>query len=261
MEYYINHLSGYYGVTMSIKQIESIMTGLGFTAYEARAYTALVRESPLTGYELSKKSGIPGSKVYECIERLNRKRLITQVGDNPSRYVAVPPEELVNRLSRDFDTSVKNLADLLKKDSGAETVDYIFNMYGYDDVIGKAVEMISRAEHSLDLSLWGQETSILGNEIDNAVRRGVNVRLLSFNGAIIEGVDIFHHRPLSEDEATGRWITVVKDQNEVLTGRCSGEGAIVAAWTRNICLVFISGKYIEHEIIKIRDTDGQQPKT
>lgn len=243
---------------MGVKQIESIMAGLGFSAYEARAYAALVREHPLTGYELSKRSGVPGSKIYECIDRLNRKRLITPVGDNPARYVAVPPDELVERLSRDFESSVDTLSRLLKEDIAPDTVDYIFNINGYQDIIGKASDLIRRSLHSLELSLWGNEISELKKDIEDAVSRGVHIRLLSFNGADIDGVEIHRHRPLAENESSGRWITVVMDKSEALTGQCSGEGTIVAAWTRNRCLVFISEKYIEHEIIKIRESHDNQ---
>ena len=34
---------------------------LGFSEYEAKAYTALVNEHPLTAYEISKNTGIPSS--------------------------------------------------------------------------------------------------------------------------------------------------------------------------------------------------------
>lgn len=244
---------------MSIEQIESIMTGLGFTSYEARAYTALVREHPLTGYELSKRSGIPGSKIYECIERLNRKRLIVPVGDNPARYVAVPPDELVKKLSRDFDISVKNLGELLKTDMADDSVDYIFNIYGYHEIIAKAAEMIDQAKTRIELSLWDREIETLSAEIRAAVERGVPVRLLSFNSHDINGVEVHHHRPLGESESVERWITVVADECEALTGQSSGEETSVAAWTRNRCIVFIARKYIEHEIIKIVESKHGRP--
>ena len=236
---------------MNDERIESIMTGLGFSHYEAKAYAALVREYPLTGYELARCSGIPRSKIYECIERLNRKRLIMPVGTNPARYVAVPPDELVRRLTKDFKESVSTLESLLTKEPEPDNVEYTYNLNGYSEIIGKAEKMISEARKELDLSLWDQEIRELQEPIRNAAERGVAVRILSFNGDDMPGFRVFHHRKLKDTEFTGRWITIVKDESEVLTGQCSGEGGVVAAWTRNKCLVFISLKYIEHEIIKI----------
>jgi len=35
------------------------LIALGFSEYEAKAYVALLRENPVTGYQLSKLSGVP----------------------------------------------------------------------------------------------------------------------------------------------------------------------------------------------------------
>ncbi len=241
-------------IAMNIDHVESIMTGLGFSLYEARAYAALVGENPLTGYELSKRSGIPRSKIYECIERLNRKRLVIPVSDNPVRYVPVPPDELVRRLSSEFESSVQMLGTLLKEGIESDTVEYIFNISGYKDIIDRAGDMIRSAHSTLELSLWKQEIRELEIDLRQALERGVTVRLISFNGDELKwAAEVYRHRPLRESEFSGRWITIVKDKREVLTGQCSGEGGIVVAWTRNKCLVFVSLKYIEHEIIKIKE--------
>lgn len=38
-----------------------------FSIYEARTYLALLWESPVTGYQLSKLSGVPRSRVYDML--------------------------------------------------------------------------------------------------------------------------------------------------------------------------------------------------
>ena len=258
---------------MNIERVVSIMNGLGFSPYEAKAYAALVREHPLTGYELSGISGIPRSKIYECIERLDRKKLIVTVEGSPVRYVPVPPDELVRRLSNEFDSSVKTLGILLNEEKENDPVDYIFNISGYDEIIGKAIEIIQGAHHHLDISIWNDELEKLLPHLKNVSQHGVKIRLLLFtcppfhscppkplrrrdgrrDGYDIDWAEAYHHRMLDESEYTGRWLSVVKDRSEVLTGQCSGEGGIVAAWTRNRCIVFVNLKYIEHEIIKIKE--------
>ncbi len=244
---------------MNTRDVESILTDLGFSLYEARAYASQVHETPSTGYELAKRSGIPRSKIYECIERLARKRILMPVGDNPVKYIAVPPEELVRRMSSDFETSIGNLERLLAGNGGEEAYDFIFNINGYDDIIGRAEEMIGKAAMTLDLSLWREEIERLAPSIRDAVERGIRVRLISFDGGEVAGAECHHHRPLVPEEFTGRWITLIRDGAEVLTGQCSDGNAAVAAWTRNKCLVFVSMKYIEHEIIKLMDSGNKPP--
>ena len=67
---------------MEKKDIVQAIESLGLSAYEAKAYFALLSESPLTGYKLSKVSGVPRSRIYETIEKLTAKGLVlTQEGD------------------------------------------------------------------------------------------------------------------------------------------------------------------------------------
>ena len=77
---------------------------LGFAEYEARAYLALVKRSPLNGYELAKASGIPRANVYGVLERLGARRAIVRVDeDGGARYAPVPPADLMRRLSGEFE--------------------------------------------------------------------------------------------------------------------------------------------------------------
>jgi HTH-type transcriptional regulator, sugar sensing transcriptional regulator len=241
---------------MNFQQIEKIMTSIGFSPYESRAYASLVNKHPQTGYELSKWSGVPRSKIYECLERLIRKNLVLTIDGSPLRYVPVPPKELVRRLSDDFESSLTALGTLLEENSETKDIDYIYNISGYDDIIAKAVLIVQTSNQILDLSLWKPEIEVLEEHLRSAFERGVRIRLLSFNSISYDWAEVYHHRPLEEQKSSGRWITVIKDNEEVLTGQCAGEGGIVAAWTRNKSLVFISMKYIEHEIIKITKFNG-----
>jgi sugar-specific transcriptional regulator TrmB len=238
---------------MSTERIESIMTGLGFSLYESRAYAALVGEHPLTGYELSGRSGIPRSKVYECIERLKRKGLVLPVEGNPVRYVPVPPDELVRRLTSEFRSSVNDLEELLRRETTGDDVEYIFNLRGYEGIVGKAREIVDGAREQLDLALWDDELELLRGSCAEAAGRGVRIRLLSFGEGALDGAEVYRHRQLADSEFTGRWITVIRDGCEIITGECPDGGSGVAAWTRNRSLVYMSLKYIDHEILRIRE--------
>ncbi|MEJ2150164.1 MAG: helix-turn-helix domain-containing protein, partial [Chloroflexota bacterium] len=49
------------------------LVAVGFTEYEAKVYVALLQEYPATGYQISKKSGVPRSMVYEALGRLHAR--------------------------------------------------------------------------------------------------------------------------------------------------------------------------------------------
>jgi transposase len=56
---------------MSQQSVISELQRLGMSGYEAKAYVALVAAgSPLNGYEVAKRSGVPRSTVYETLAKL-----------------------------------------------------------------------------------------------------------------------------------------------------------------------------------------------
>ncbi len=54
----------------------AVLEELGFSNYEAKAYLALLRDAPVTGYQLSKISGVPRSRIYETLEKLTRQGFV-----------------------------------------------------------------------------------------------------------------------------------------------------------------------------------------
>ncbi|MBD5075057.1 TrmB family transcriptional regulator, partial [Xanthomonas citri pv. citri] len=58
-------------------------------------YLALLQESPLTGYAVAKKSGVPRSKIYEVLESLVIRADVFVSHGNTPQYVPVPAKELI----------------------------------------------------------------------------------------------------------------------------------------------------------------------
>ncbi|MCD6479517.1 TrmB family transcriptional regulator [Candidatus Bathyarchaeota archaeon] len=73
------------------------MRVLGFTPYEARAYHTLVRYGEMTARELSSLSGIPYSKTYEVLSRLQEKGFVEVQKARPMRFKAVAPRDALKR--------------------------------------------------------------------------------------------------------------------------------------------------------------------
>ena len=49
------------------------LVAIGFSEYEAKAYAALLRENPVTGYQLAKISSVPRSMIYEVLGKLTTR--------------------------------------------------------------------------------------------------------------------------------------------------------------------------------------------
>ncbi|WP_226482291.1 TrmB family transcriptional regulator [Natrinema amylolyticum] len=79
---------------------------LGLTEYEARCFVALVRISKGTAKEISQVADIPRSRVYDTIERLDRKGLVSVQQTEPRQYKAVPVDTACRRIREDYDSRI-----------------------------------------------------------------------------------------------------------------------------------------------------------
>lgn len=196
---------------------------LGFSHYEARAYLGLLGQDPMTGYALANATRIPQPKVYETLRRLVHKRAAVQVGDEPARFVAVPPEHLLENLSNDFQRRMAEAKLGLSRISPAAGPEFKIAraMQAWPDIAGQAATMISSARRHVYLSSHADQISDLAASARAADARGVRLDILSFgkppvtpeHGRLLvhastEGVLYRHHQ--------ARHLALVADSCEAL---------------------------------------------
>ncbi len=86
--------------------------------YEVKIWTALLSRGVSTAGELSDIANVPRSRSYDVLESLEKKGFVVMKFGKPIKYMAVPPEEVVERVKKnmrlDAETKVKRLEDLKK---------------------------------------------------------------------------------------------------------------------------------------------------
>src|SRR6476620_3438889 len=90
-----------------------LLQQIGLNKYEAEAYTALLTEGPLTGYELGKRSAVPLSRSYEILERLTQKGLALMQPGDPPHYAAEAPKQFLDRMRTSTTATLDALASAL----------------------------------------------------------------------------------------------------------------------------------------------------
>ena len=84
--------------------------------YEVKVWTALLSRGTSTAGELSNISDVPRSRTYDILESLEKKGFIIMKLGKPIKFVALKPEEVVERvkknLIRDAQTKSKRLETL-----------------------------------------------------------------------------------------------------------------------------------------------------
>jgi HTH-type transcriptional regulator, sugar sensing transcriptional regulator len=228
------------------------LAALGFTEYEAKAYTALLRaNTPLTAYEIAKASGIPTSKIYEVTGKLAERNVFYPLETSGTKkYEASDPSEMLaeHRLKTEASLSriSKGLASL-RHDTNRNT---IFNLSEYDVLIDKAIRMITGAKKEILLSVWNEEFRIFIPHLKNAKKRKVKIAVVHFGETEETTGHIFMH-PIADtlySEKGGRGLAIVCDGQEALIGTIHDNETVDGGISANTGFVTITEDYIKHDV-------------
>jgi sugar-specific transcriptional regulator TrmB len=224
---------------------------IGLGEYEARLYLALLRRHPATGYELARSSGVPSSKVYEVLKRLQDKDLVFVAdGGRARRYIPVDPEEFVERYTSRMTRTLDGLRDVMQALGSEEQVGYVWNVNGRDALLERAAQAIARAERTVLLSGWDDELAELQPVVEAAHRRKVRVAVIVYGTLAPEAAAVYQHpiRDTIYDEKGGRGLSLCVDSRMALVGVAIASGGASGAWSRNPGFVAAVEDYLKHDI-------------
>lgn len=81
----------------------------GLTRYEAAAYLALIRRNRATGAEVARLAKLPRQRIYDVLDSLAARGLVTVQPGRPVRFTARPPHEAVELLLREHRLRLERL--------------------------------------------------------------------------------------------------------------------------------------------------------
>ncbi len=197
---------------------------LGFSQYEAQAYVGLLGREPVTGYALSNTTGIPQPKVYETLRRLVAKGVVAPVKGEPTRFVAVPAEQVLSGLEDTFRDSLagaqRELAQVSEagEDGGFRV---LRSLNQWPQIAERAVAAIDGAGRHVYVSLHCPDPGPVAAALHRADDRGVACDVLHFGGPIVQ---LRNGRTMGHDSTHGvvyRWhqarhVAVVSDSIDVI---------------------------------------------
>lgn len=73
---------------------------LGLTKYESLAYEALIRLGKATASEISRESGVPYGRIYDTLNSLVSRGLVSIIPEKSKKFVAAPPEIFESLLNK-----------------------------------------------------------------------------------------------------------------------------------------------------------------
>ncbi len=235
---------------MERREIIEAIENLGLSSYEAKAYFALLSESPLTGYKLSKNSGVPRSRIYETVEKLTTKGLVLTLEGETTLLKPVSFESFLKKKEKESKQNINFLKEILPQLKKPVEAQGIWNISGRDQLFENINHLISKSKSHIYLAGYDSDILLLEGALSKAEKREVSVFGVYSGEKIpsLETLDLHQGLPCS----SCRDIALSIDSEKAIVGYTfPSDGARIAV-TINPGIIHVAEDYIKHEIFLSR---------
>jgi len=133
---------------------------IGLTSYEIKTYSALLKTGQINASDLSQKSGVPYSKIYEVLGTLEEKGWIGSDDSRPTQYFAKSPATAIETTKQNLETEfkrnesviVKELTPLYEQSGTSERPD-IWVLSGVVNIASKILEMVDSCRNEVMIAI------------------------------------------------------------------------------------------------------------
>lgn len=171
---------------------------LGLNTYESKLWTALLSRGISTAGELSDIANVPRSRSYDVLESLEKKGFIVMKLGKPIKYVAVSPQEVLdrvqNKIREEATVQVRRLEDLKDSDildelntlhvQGVELVDpadLTGSLKGRGNLYNHIESLLKKAESSIYIMTSAdgllRKADFLEKQLKEVNKKGISVKI------------------------------------------------------------------------------------
>lgn len=162
---------------------------VGLTSYEIRTFSSLLRSGELTAADLSQKSGVPYSKIYEVLGTLEEKNWVGSDDSRPTKYLAKSPATALGTTKQKLDTEFKEnqtiilneLIPLYEKSGTSERPD-IWVLSGALNIASKVLEMVESCKNEVMIAIPKASEDLVKQALPKLRLlhdKGVNITILT----------------------------------------------------------------------------------
>ncbi|MEE1133677.1 MAG: helix-turn-helix domain-containing protein [Methanobrevibacter sp.] len=202
------------------------LKGIGMTMYEAQAYVTLTSLISATADEVSQNSGIPRSKIYDVLKKLNEKQFLEIEDGRPLTYNVKSPVEVLTRekerLNSEIDDTITRLTYVYE--NGMSQVQApIWRIYGVEKIIAQEIEIIKRAKKSINMRigfLFEGEGDALIKALKNRTDLMVNIlasQVCYINNEEVDIIKMFEENDINIQKADIPFVKlIISDSKEMM---------------------------------------------
>lgn len=240
----------------------NVLKQFKFTESEAKIYISLLQNGSCTGYELSKVSGVPRSKIYVLLEGLASRGIVEQsTSDHTVLYQAIPTDQLSTLLTGSFQETLNSFHTECSHLVTKEDNQTIWELEEWNSIRAKAKKQITEAKSNLLIQIWVDELDGELAELINQKQEEIeDVVVVLYDPTKCYDTSLTHFYPHGFeqdklDEIGHRWITVVADKQDILYCTIPFKGTTKAIHTKNPMLAFFASEYVIHDAYCLRLID------
>ena len=166
--------------------------------YEVKVWTALLSRGVSTAGELSNISDVPRSRTYDILESLEKKGFIVMKLGKPIKFVALKPEEVIERVKKNLVINAQNKSkrlENLKGDDVLKELNLLFtqgvkfiqpadmsgSLRGRQNLYNHLDMMIREAQKSITIVTTAdglnRKLEVLMPSLEKAKKKGIKVRI------------------------------------------------------------------------------------
>lgn len=166
--------------------------------YEVRVWTALLSRGTSTAGELSSISDVPRSRTYDILESLEKKGFIVMKLGKPIKFVALKPEEVIERVKKNLVVEATEKSKRLEKLKDDEVLTELTGLFsdgikyvepadlsgalkGRQNIYNHLDMLVRDAEKTITLVTtadgMNRKLEVLMPSLEKAKKRGVKIRI------------------------------------------------------------------------------------
>jgi sugar-specific transcriptional regulator TrmB len=172
--------------------------------YEVKLWLALLGRGQSTAGELSDMAAVPRSRAYDILESLERKGFVMVKLGKPIKYMAVPPEQVIERVKQRIKTRSEEFVDTLDKLKETDIMDKLKNLFEH------GMELIDPTE--LSAAVKGRHN--LHDHLETMLKDAKEEVVIYANPAEMERLAVYHLPSLKELKKRGVKIRIITTVTE-----------------------------------------------
>lgn len=217
------------------------LIAFGLTRQEAIIYTTLLTHGEMTGYEVSKETGISRSNVYAALSNLADKGAAYLIEGDSTKYLPVNAETFTKNVLSELQEKAAYINEHAPEKQ-VQTDGYI-TIIGGRNIQNKLLQMIKETRLRIYISASARIVDAYEEELSELINQGKKVVIMTDSSYNLDGAIVYH-----TDPEPGQ-LRVIIDSSFVLTGELTGSEEDNCLYSGQKNLVTVMKEALKNKIV------------